>query len=130
VYCKDTLRRLDSDQIAFTFLGFTFRPRAARRKDGSMYMRFLPAISKDALRKISAGVRGWRLHRRDAVLRPLPAVSAVSAPGAHQRLPGAMDPQEVQATPGNSQSPPQAAGITARYPRMFAHWKWVPSAWM
>ena len=20
--------------------------------------------------------------------------------------------------------------ITARYPRMFAHWKWVPSAWM
>jgi Reverse transcriptase (RNA-dependent DNA polymerase) len=32
-----------------------------------------------------------------------------SAPGAHQRLPGAMDPQEIQAAPGNSQSPPQAA---------------------
>ncbi len=63
-HCKDTLRRLDSEQISFTFLGFTFRPRAARRKDGSMYVRFLPAISKDALKKISAEVRSWRLHRR------------------------------------------------------------------
>ena len=64
VYCKDTVRRLDSEQISFTFLGFTFRPRAARRKDGSMYVRFLPAISKDALKKISGEVRSWRLHRK------------------------------------------------------------------
>ena len=44
--------------------GVQFRPRAARTKHGSMFVAFLPAISKDALKKISAEVRSWRLHRR------------------------------------------------------------------
>ena len=29
-----------------------------------MFTAFLPAISKDALKKISAEVRSWRLHHR------------------------------------------------------------------
>jgi group II intron maturase len=37
---------------------------AARRKDDSMYTRFPPAIIRDALKKISGEVRGWRLHRK------------------------------------------------------------------
>jgi hypothetical protein len=45
-------------------LGYTFRPRTARRKSGGNYLAFLPAISKDALNKIGAEVRSWRLHRR------------------------------------------------------------------
>ena len=57
VYCKDSGRRGSYEHTSFTFLGFTFRPRAARRKDGSMFTRFLPAISKDALKKISGEVR-------------------------------------------------------------------------
>jgi hypothetical protein len=82
-----------------------------------MYTRFMPAISRDAVKKISGEVRSWRLHRKvghtfaglakvinpivalDALLRPLPAVSDVSPPGAHQRLLGAMDPQEIQTAP-------------------------------
>ena len=64
VYCKDGKRRGSYEHTAFTFLGFTFRPRRARSKDGSMFVSFLPAISKDALKKISAEVRSWRLHRR------------------------------------------------------------------
>jgi Group II intron, maturase-specific domain len=52
------------EHTSFTFLGFTFRPRQARRKDGVQFTSFLPAISKDALKKISAEVRSWRLHRR------------------------------------------------------------------
>ena len=52
------------EHTSFTFLGFTFRPRRARRKDGVQFTSFLPAISKDALKKISAEVRSWRLHRR------------------------------------------------------------------
>ena len=51
VYCKDSTRRASYEHTSFTFLGFTFRPRAARRKDGSMYTRFLPAISRDALKR-------------------------------------------------------------------------------
>jgi RNA-directed DNA polymerase len=63
VYCKDSNRRGSSEHTSFTFLGYTFRPRWARRGDGVQFTGFLPAISKDALKKISAEVRSWRLHR-------------------------------------------------------------------
>jgi group II intron reverse transcriptase/maturase len=63
VYCKDSNRRGSHEHVSFTFLGFTFRPRRARRADGRQFTGFLPAISKDALKKISAEVRSWRLHR-------------------------------------------------------------------
>jgi group II intron reverse transcriptase/maturase len=64
VYCKDTNRRGDFQHTSFTFLGYTFRPRQARRKDGVKFTAFLPAISKDALKRIGKQVRSWRLHRR------------------------------------------------------------------
>src|SRR4051794_23300131 len=57
VYCRDTVRRLDYERTAFTFLGFTFRPRVARSKQGNKFTGFLRAISKDALNKISREVR-------------------------------------------------------------------------
>ena len=63
VYCKDSNRRGSYENTSFTFLGFTFRPRQPRRRDGMRFTGFLPAISKDALRKIGAEVRSWRLHR-------------------------------------------------------------------
>jgi group II intron reverse transcriptase/maturase len=63
VYCKDANRRGSAEHTSFTFLGFTFRPRRARRGDGVQFTAFLPAISKEALKKISAEVRSWRLHR-------------------------------------------------------------------
>lgn len=63
VYCKDSNRRGSAERTSFTFLGFTFQPRGARRKDGVRFTSFLPAISKDALKKISAEIRSWRLHR-------------------------------------------------------------------
>jgi RNA-directed DNA polymerase len=56
-------RGFGSEHTSFTFLGYTFRPRQARRGDGVQFTSFTPAISKDALKKISAEVRSWRLHR-------------------------------------------------------------------
>jgi RNA-directed DNA polymerase len=64
VYCKDSKRRGDFEHTSFMFLGFTFRPRGARRKDGVQFTAFLPAVGKQALKKMSAVVRSWRLHRR------------------------------------------------------------------
>ncbi|MFG1711291.1 hypothetical protein ACFLIM_49895 [Nonomuraea sp. M3C6] len=64
VYCRDANRRQNYDTTEFTFLGFTFRPRTARAKNGALFVSFQPAISKDALNKISRAVRSWRLHRR------------------------------------------------------------------
>ncbi|MGH3736861.1 MAG: group II intron reverse transcriptase/maturase [Micromonosporaceae bacterium] len=60
VYCRDDRRRGSYDHTAFTFLGFTFRGRGARDRRGRMFTSFLPAISKDALKKISGQVRAWR----------------------------------------------------------------------
>lgn len=64
VYCRDSNRRGDFEHTSFTFLGYTFRPREARRADGTKWTGFLPAISRDALKRISQQVRSWRLHRR------------------------------------------------------------------
>jgi RNA-directed DNA polymerase len=63
VYCKDERRRRDHEHTAFTFLGYTFRPREARAKDGHRFVAFLPAISRDAPTKIGRQLRSWRLHR-------------------------------------------------------------------
>ena len=64
VYCKDSNRREEHEHISFTFLGFAFRPREARRSDGVRFTSFLPAISPEALKAASAGLRGLRIHRR------------------------------------------------------------------
>ena len=64
VYCKDGRRHGAFEHTSFTFLGYTFRPRGARAKDGRSFLSFSPAISRDALTKIGREVRSWRLHRR------------------------------------------------------------------
>ena len=65
VYCKDRKRRLDYEHTSFTFPGYTFRVRKAPTRDGtSMFAAFLPAVSKEALKKMSAEVRSWRIHLR------------------------------------------------------------------
>ncbi|MEU6974324.1 group II intron maturase-specific domain-containing protein [Kitasatospora aureofaciens] len=66
VYCKDDRRRSSYENTSFTFLGFTFRPRQVRTKTGKMRVGFNPAVSKDALKKMGATVRAWRLHHRTA----------------------------------------------------------------
>jgi RNA-directed DNA polymerase len=64
VYCKDDNRRGRFPVTEFTFLGFTFRPRGAKDRHGVMFTAFLPAISNQALKRLSRAVRSWRLHRR------------------------------------------------------------------
>jgi RNA-directed DNA polymerase len=62
VHCQDAKRSSGwGYEVSFDFLGFTFRRRTARGKDGRFYDGFLPAISKDARKKISATIRTWRL---------------------------------------------------------------------
>jgi hypothetical protein len=52
------------EHTSFTFLGYTFRARAARGPRGNVFAAFLPAISKEALKRLSRTVRRWQLHRR------------------------------------------------------------------
>lgn len=53
VYCKDANRRGSHEDTSFTFLGYTFRARAARDRNGVVFTSFQPAVSKDALNKLS-----------------------------------------------------------------------------
>jgi hypothetical protein len=64
VYCQDGRRRERHEHTSFTFLGFTFRARAARSRAGVTFTGFLPAVSKPALNAMRARLRRWRLHLR------------------------------------------------------------------
>jgi group II intron reverse transcriptase/maturase len=62
VYCGRDASRDGVVATSFTFLGFTFRRRPARDQHGKIFTSFLPAVSKEALKKMSAEVRSWRIH--------------------------------------------------------------------
>jgi RNA-directed DNA polymerase len=64
VYCKDSRRRGSYEHMAFTFLGYTFRPRRAQYPDGKAFTSFLPAVSAEALKAMGQRVRSWRIHMR------------------------------------------------------------------
>jgi group II intron reverse transcriptase/maturase len=146
VYCQDGRRRASYEHTEFTFLGFTFRQRGARAKDGRLFSSFLPAISKNALKKISAEVRSWRLYNRTGqdfvdvarFVNPIvrgwmqyygkfyrsmmyPLLSRINAylvrwiRKKYKRLRAKRKAFRCW------------RGIVERFPRMFAHWIWVPS---
>jgi RNA-directed DNA polymerase len=64
VYCKDGKRRGSHDHTSFTFLGYYFRARKARSKDGGYFTSFLPAMSPEALKAKNAELRSMRVHLR------------------------------------------------------------------
>lgn len=64
IYCKDSNRQGVYEHIQFTFLGFTFRPRAAWTRSGKRFTSFLPAVSAEALRQMRQTIKSWRMHRQ------------------------------------------------------------------
>ena len=146
VYCQDGKRRGSYEHTAFTFLGFTFRQRKARNKQGKRFNAFLPAISKDALKKINSVVRSWRLHTRtghafaDLARRINPIVrgwmqyyGAFYRSALYQLLSriNAYLVRWIRKKYKRLRAEKKAIecwrGIVDRYPRMFVHWKWVSS---
>jgi RNA-directed DNA polymerase len=63
VYCRDSNRRQAYDCHSFDYLGYGFRPRAARNRRNELFTSFSPAISTKATKAIVAKVREWALHR-------------------------------------------------------------------
>lgn len=64
-YCKDTKRNWgEGFANEFNFLGFTFRQRTARGKDGTFFMGFQPGMSKESRKKISQTIKSWHIGRR------------------------------------------------------------------
>ena len=64
VYCKDSNRRGEYPQVQFTFLGFTFKPRAALTQQGQLFTSFLPAVSREAIIRMLRTIKSWQLQRQ------------------------------------------------------------------
>jgi len=64
VYCKDDTRKGDHPEIAFDFLGYTFRPRKSKTRYGKIRTNYLPAVSQKAQKAIHQVIRDWRMHRK------------------------------------------------------------------
>ena len=64
VYCKDGQRRGSHEHTGFTFLGYHFRARKAKTKNGRYFTSFLPAMSPAKLKAKSAELRAMRIHQR------------------------------------------------------------------
>lgn len=62
VYCKDTHRKGDEDNIQFNFLGYSFQPRESKSQRG-IFISFDCAISKAKQVKILDAIRTLRLQR-------------------------------------------------------------------
>jgi hypothetical protein len=147
VYCRDKWRRGSQEHTSFDFLGFTFRQRRAKDRNGQMFMRFLPAISKHAQKKISREVRSWRVHRQIGLTlaglarRINPVISGwMRYYGRFYR--SALYPllarinaylvqwlrKKYRRLAGLKKALRAMAGAAKRYPRLFAHWQWTTSA--
>jgi group II intron reverse transcriptase/maturase len=59
VYCKSWKHKADYARISFDFLGFTFRPRLIKTRQGKKLVCFLPAISQKAAKRIRTEINGW-----------------------------------------------------------------------
>ena len=64
VYCKDEQRRGSWPVVSFDFLGYTFRSRSARTKQGRLFVNFSPAMSQESKSEVYEKIRKWQLHRR------------------------------------------------------------------
>ncbi|MBP2321577.1 group II intron reverse transcriptase/maturase [Kibdelosporangium banguiense] len=148
VYCQDGKRRGSYEHTSFTFLGYTFQARGARDKKGAMFLSFSPAISKEALKKISGEVRKWGLHLRGnhtfsglaKEINPIVAGWMQYYGRFYQSklypLLGRINAYLVRwirdkyrRLAAVKKARQCIEGVTRSYPRLFVHWKWVTSVW-
>ncbi len=64
VYCKDDDRRGSHAHESFDFLGYTFRPRPSKNRQGKFFVNFSPAMSNRAAQAARATIRSWRIQCR------------------------------------------------------------------
>jgi RNA-directed DNA polymerase len=67
VYCKMERRTRAYATVQFDFLGYGFRPRVVRCKDGSVFVNYTPAISRAAAKSIRQTMRDWQVHHRNDI---------------------------------------------------------------
>jgi RNA-directed DNA polymerase len=66
VYCKDSNRQGRYENISFDYLGFTFKPRKAKSREGKVFTSFLPVVSCKAQTRMNTTLRKWKITRSSA----------------------------------------------------------------
>ena len=64
VYCQDSNRRGSYPNTSFDFLGYTFRPRLVKSKNGRYFVGFTPAVSAKAQTAMRQKIHELHLVRR------------------------------------------------------------------
>ena len=147
VYCQDGKRRRSYEHTAFTFLGYTFRARRSRNRHGRQFLSFDPAVSKDALTRMSREVRSWHLHTRsdlsfNELARRINPVVAGWLNYYSRFRPWELRTfamrinaylvrwirQKYKRLAGRRKALAKLVEIAQRYPRMFAHWRLTTDA--
>ena len=64
VYCKDDLRKGSYANEKFDFLGYTFRTRQVRGKQGNNFVGFSPAASNKSKKAMNKKMRHWEIQKR------------------------------------------------------------------
>jgi RNA-directed DNA polymerase len=149
VYCRGGRKRSGLyEHVAFTFLGYAFRARGAKDRNGKIFTSFLPAASKDALKAISAEVRNWRLHMHstyslDELARWINPIVRGWMNYYGRFYQSALYPllkrinaylvrwarKKYKRLRTFKKSHAWWKAVTKRSPLFFAHWKWVHAFW-
>ena len=67
VQCLMGNNRRHLDKVSFTFLGYTFQPRAAKRTDGKLFLSFSPGASIRAKSSLIEKINRLRIPRRTSM---------------------------------------------------------------
>ncbi len=67
VCCNVNRARGSGVHKKFDFLGYCFRPRLVRSRQGALFVGFTPAISPAAAKRLRQRVRRWRLNVRTSL---------------------------------------------------------------
>ena len=64
VYCKDSNRKNEHENVKFDFLGYSFQPRTTKSKEGKLFLGFNCGVSRKSRKKIISAIRSTRFHTR------------------------------------------------------------------
>lgn len=63
VYGKSHWNQRDYACVSFDFLGYTFKPRLIKTRQGPFRVCFLPAVSQKAAKRIRSSINEWPWHK-------------------------------------------------------------------